>query len=142
MATSYSEGRCGRRGVVRFVAVISGLTLLSGCAGYARIRSEPPGAKVFLNDQFVGVTPVEHAVPRSEAQKDYTYRVEKDEYYPASGTLRRERCMTCPFQGFQDFPPVAVELKPATENAKRLQDARDRSRINARELKRWTEENN
>lgn len=141
MVTSYLEGRCEQRSVVRFVAVISCLTVLSGCAGYARIRSEPPGAKVFLNDQFVGVTPLEHAVPRNEAQKDYTYRVEKDEYYPASGTLRRERCMTCPFQGFQDFPPVDVELKPATENAKRLQDARNRSRINARELKSWMEEN-
>src|SRR5262245_43270347 len=93
------------RNVMRLVAIISCLILLSGCAGHAKFQSDPPGAKVFLEEQFVGVTPLEYAVPQSEAQKDFTYRIENDEYYPASGTLRREPCLTCPLQGFQEFPP-------------------------------------
>src|SRR5687767_8644360 len=43
---------------LRIVAAVTiGSTLLGACASTTVIRSNPPGAKVFLDDQPVGVTP-------------------------------------------------------------------------------------
>ncbi len=47
------------RRVVCWAVAVSGLAVLSGCVERTiRITSDPPGARVFLNDEEVGTTPV------------------------------------------------------------------------------------
>lgn len=102
--------------------VVAVAVVASGCAEYALIRSDPPAAKVIINDKFVGLTPVEYKVSRGDVKKNYSYKVEKEGYVPVNGVLRRSvapgrivaavfsMCISCAFRGFQYFPSVDVEL--------------------------------
>src|SRR5206468_4540450 len=65
------------------------LLLLVGCAGRAWVRSAPSGAKVYVNDQFVGVTPVVYSVRRPEFNGPLRYRLELDGHQPAEGQLQK-----------------------------------------------------
>lgn len=66
---------------------------LAGCAESTLIRSYPPGAKLYVNDQYIGVTPHAFTVPRQEfADHTFTARVERDGYAPAEETLQKRTC--------------------------------------------------
>lgn len=66
---------------------------LMGCAESTVIRSYPPGAKLYINDQFKGVTPQILTVPRSQfdSQK-FQVRLERDGYAPVDQTLPTRTC--------------------------------------------------
>ena len=59
------------------------------CAEHTVIRSSPPGAQVYVNDQLIGVSPAVVEVPRSELDSPHHYRVVLDGYTPAEGRLKR-----------------------------------------------------
>src|SRR5208337_911083 len=62
------------------------LVLLSafGCVENAELRTVPPGAKVYVNEKFVGLSPTTFLVGRYE---DTHYRAVLDGYAPAEGQL-------------------------------------------------------
>ena len=66
------------------VGGLVGAMLLAGCAERVLFRSAPPGAKVFVDDTYVGDTPT-HFSTRSVVLR--TYRVEMQGYPPVEGAL-------------------------------------------------------
>lgn len=135
--------------------------LLTGCAEYAEFYSDPPGARVFLNDQMIGQTPIEeYRIPRSEVTKARNYRFELTGYQPATGQLRPSvaagrivaavitLCISCSFHGFYYFKPLDVALlkDPATvaettrgspaDRLRHLDEAREKGLITEPEYER------
>jgi hypothetical protein len=50
---------CTKRNLLKTFALLSGLLALGGCVErIMKIDSDPPGARVFVNDREVGLTPV------------------------------------------------------------------------------------
>lgn len=67
--------------------------VLAGCSESAMVRSYPPGSKLFVNGEFVGVTPVVYTADRSEfSQHDFTVRLDRIGYTSAEGVLRKQVC--------------------------------------------------
>lgn len=66
------------------IAVASTLPFVASCAEVVTIRSIPPGAKVYVDGEYVGETPTKFA---TRQVIDRSYRVEKDGY-EEEGTLR------------------------------------------------------
>lgn len=60
---------------------------LSGCAERVLIKSFPPGAKAFVDGQYIGSTPAYSRISRWQVGHPHTYRVEFSDCNPATGTL-------------------------------------------------------
>jgi hypothetical protein len=56
------------------------------------IRSYPASSKVFINEQFVGITPVGYRVPSKDIDGEFRVRIERPGYATATGTLQKEVC--------------------------------------------------
>ncbi len=54
------------------------LPLLLGCSERVLIKTYPPGAKVFVNDRLVGLSPVTYSASRSEVSAPHAVRIEKE----------------------------------------------------------------
>ena len=52
--------------------------------GWIILDSDPPGASVYINDEFVGNTPLSNY---KQAYGTYQYRLESPNYYPATGVI-------------------------------------------------------
>lgn len=52
--------------------------------GWIILESEPSGASVYINDEFVGNTPLSNY---KQAYGTYQYRLESPNYHPATGTI-------------------------------------------------------
>lgn len=63
--------------------------LASGCAEYAVFRSSPSSARVYVNDEFVGLTPATMKIPRSDMGKKFYYRIEHEQCAPSTGEVRK-----------------------------------------------------
>ncbi len=72
-------------------ATLLGLAL-AGCSESTLIRSYPPGAKVYVDNQYQGVTPCGVTVPRSKFTSNVQARLERDGYEPLTATLREHVC--------------------------------------------------
>lgn len=68
-------------------AAVLALLLLSGCVTSTQIRTVPPGASVFVNDQLVGVSPVNFSTPDSAWRPPYRVRAELPGYQTVDGEL-------------------------------------------------------
>ncbi len=71
----------------RALAVL--LLTVTGCGESTLIRSQPPGATVWINDGLVGKTPVEYSVSREAFSRRQHYRLELAGYETAEGELSR-----------------------------------------------------
>ena len=73
-----------------YVMVVSGITTSPSIeaprikTGWIILDSKPQGASVFINDEFVGNTPLTNY---KQAYGTYSYRVEHPNYHPSTGTL-------------------------------------------------------
>ena len=67
----------GSRGVLA-VGVVVGL-LLTACSHRFSINSNPTGARTYVDDQFIGLTPATF-VERSGSGREYQIRLEKEGY--------------------------------------------------------------
>lgn len=74
----------------RIIALTMIIFFLSGCASATVIRSNPPGAKLYVDGQFKGETPYTY-VDRSAAGTARTVRLEKQGYEDLSGSIKREK---------------------------------------------------
>jgi len=74
--------------LLSLLLVLASATMLASCSESVMIRSEPPGAKAYVNDGLVGTTPFVFSVQRGDLQHSYSLRLEKDGYEPYTDTLR------------------------------------------------------
>jgi hypothetical protein len=57
------------------------------------VRSYPPGSKVYVNGDFVGVTPVVYTVGGAKfTGREFPVRIERTGYAPADSVLRKQTC--------------------------------------------------
>jgi hypothetical protein len=68
-------------------AAVVALFALTGCAESTLIRSQPTGASVWINEAFVGTTPVEYTASRASFAHPHRYRLELAGYQTAEGAL-------------------------------------------------------
>lgn len=109
---------------MRAVAMLATLAMVSGCAERFAVRTYPTGAKVTVNDQVIGITPVNMYVPRGDLQKEYRYRIEKENYVTIDGAVRPRVApgrivgaiftagILLAFRGIRAIPEVITELTP------------------------------
>ncbi len=90
-ATRPMEGdvKAAIRGAV-LVAFVVGVATLTGCTEATQIRSYPAGSKVYINDAFVGLTPMPYRVASADIGRDYRVRIEHQGYLSAEGMLKKE----------------------------------------------------
>ena len=104
--------------IVLYLVVLSSF----GCgAETAALRTTPPGAKIFVNDKFVGVSPTTFTIGRNDGTH---YRAVLDGYAPAEGQLESriapERVFASfvtvgffsIFMGWHHYPTTYVDLGP------------------------------
>ncbi len=142
----------------RLTASLLCVALLAGCTQTMVFRSDPPGARVSLDGQFVGITPARYALPERPLPDVLHYRIERGGYLPQEGELRPTFAVGRMFGAIftvgilyafrnpyvyaqvHDFAlaPVSdrdVEKEPlrVDERLRRLQDLRDRGLITEQE---------
>ena len=89
-----------------YILIVSGITASPSIetsrirTGWIIIDSEPTGASVFINDEFVGNTPLTNY---KQAYGNYSYRVECPNYHSSSGTIELNSSKV----------EKTIELKPA-----------------------------
>jgi hypothetical protein len=64
------------------------LALASACAHRTRILTQPPGASVFIADQFTCITPCMHSTPATELEDRTPLRLEREGYEPVTAELQ------------------------------------------------------
>jgi uncharacterized membrane protein len=151
---------CGRHGSVLLLGAVVGL---SGCAEHVRIRSGPSRANVAVNGTPIGITPVDYSVSRSDLDKPYEVRVEKDGYEPVTTTLRTRLAkgrvtgafftlgILWAFRSMYYIEPVFAQLKPVAaptaeqdrllgESLRNLRELHQRGEISDEEFRRRQQE--
>lgn len=83
----------------RLVSIVSALALLSsGCVSSTLINSIPPGAKVYVDGQLLGVAPVTQK-DTAAAGSSKTVVLKLDGYKDHTGTIRKEEVEVGPLIG-------------------------------------------
>lgn len=115
-----------RKFATPLLLLLAGTTLLSSCASTTLIQSTPAGAKVYLNDQAVGVTPYRHTDTEIVGSTT-TVRLEKEGYQTLNTSFSRDEevdvgaiiggvFLTVPFLWVMKYKPVhSYELSPAVD---------------------------
>ena len=62
--------------------------ILAACADSTLIRTEPPGAAIYVRKNFVCLSPCEYSAPRSEFSPHTPLRIEKTGYQPIETELK------------------------------------------------------
>lgn len=74
----------------RLVACVSiALLTTAGCSESTRIQTSPQGARVYVDNVLVGVSPTVYSVSRAEFSQPHVCRAELDGYAPAEEPLRK-----------------------------------------------------
>src|SRR4030095_186960 len=74
-------------------AVLVACCLVAGCSESAMVRSYPPGSKLYVNGELVGITRVFYTIDSSEfSTRDFAVRVDRTGYTSAEGVLRKQLC--------------------------------------------------
>lgn len=71
---------------LRHAACLAALLWPAGCTHHIMVRSEPTGARLWVDSVEVGATPVEFAENRGRAEP-YKLRLEKPGYLPKETTV-------------------------------------------------------
>jgi len=67
--------------------------VVARCSEAVMVRSYPPGSKLYVNGQFVGVTPAVYTVGRSDFSKgDFAVRLDRTGYTSTDGVLSKQIC--------------------------------------------------
>src|SRR6266404_7026234 len=66
---------------------VASAAVLAGCSPSVMIRSEPPGAKAYVDDVLVGTTPFDFSVKRSDLKSSYRLRLEKGGFEHSDQTI-------------------------------------------------------
>lgn len=114
----------------RSAGVLALAAVLCGCAAETlTIKSSPPGAEVFINDQLVGHTPVVWTVSREEHGIRHRVRIEDEGYQPYETEARTvvsdgriavailTSAISLAFQKPTYYPPIDATLIPLGDRA-------------------------
>ena len=136
------------RAIIPTIILTSALLLAAGCANLRRIivTSEPAGARVFLNDQEIGVTPAEASF---KFYGTYSVRLDKPGYEPIVTTRKASApvhewpgldlvATVIPYR-FTDRQQWHFDLTPALETQLDERDLEDGLRERAREVREQLE---
>ena len=75
------------------LALIAPLALVAGCAESTLIRSYPMGARISVNGNFIGTSPVVFSVPRNQfTTQEFTVTAEHPGFEPGRATLQKQTC--------------------------------------------------
>ena len=77
------------RQIIKIGISIAVLISLIGCNTLVRIESEPPGADVYINEQYIGETPVEKSLS-DFVGNDYRVRLELEGHQEIRTELEKE----------------------------------------------------
>jgi len=109
---------------LKFVLLLfAPVVLAMGCAEPVRIRSWPAGAKIYVDDQYVGTSPAVTKIPRSLVTNPHTWRIEFRNCDVAEGRLQTRvpgrrvagyiftLGIVAIFKGPHEFLPIDVEMQ-------------------------------
>ncbi len=68
--------------------MLAGLVFLSSCVSSTVISSEPPGAKLYINDEYMGLTPYTYSDTKITGMTNFV-RLEKEGYEPLHTAFSR-----------------------------------------------------
>lgn len=114
-------------GLIATVGFLIILLLFGSCASTTMLRSEPSGAKVYMNEEPVGTTPYSHTDTRIVGSRTEV-RMEKEGYRPFTTTLIRNEevnvgaiigtvLVLIPVLWIMDYKPAhTYELEPLSGN--------------------------
>ncbi len=71
----------------RLLPLLAVALTLIGCAESVLVKSYPPGAKAYVDDQLIGSTPAFTQIERNQVSKPHSWRVESRDCETASGQL-------------------------------------------------------
>ena len=75
------------------LALIAPLALVVGCAESTLIRSDPMGARISVNGNVIGTSPVVFSVPRDQfTAQEFTVTAEHPGYEPGRSPLQKRTC--------------------------------------------------
>ena len=133
----------------RAVGIVVLCSTLVACSESTVVRSYPPGAKLYMNGHFEGLTPIVYTASRGEYSKGvFRARLEREGYAPLEENLRIGVCggriagaiftvgivflfkgPTC-FRSPQDFAlaPVAAQAQPSEDGGARQPSMEERLR--------------
>ena len=99
----------------KLIASTMVILFLFGCASATVIKSNPPGAKLYLNGQSMGETPYTYA-DRAAAGTMRTVTLKYEGYKDFNGTIKREQLsvgaliggifLLIPFIWILEYPPL------------------------------------
>ena len=69
--------------------LLAGAVLITSCSSTTLIQSNPPGAKVYLNDEAVGTTPYTHKDKKIVGTTTIV-KLEKEGYQPLTTSFSRD----------------------------------------------------
>ncbi len=80
-----------RSRVGNVVSLLACLMSVSACSESVAIRTQPPGASVYVDGKLVGIAPVVYTVPRAQfGEHPNLCRVEMEGYAPTEDKLRTQ----------------------------------------------------
>jgi hypothetical protein len=107
------------------VVFLALLVLVTGCTSTTQIQSVPPGAKVYVDEEFLGTTPYMYSDQKVVGSTIHL-RLEKEGYEPLQTTIQRNEeadagaivagiFLLFPFIWTMKYKPVhTYELVPVT----------------------------
>ncbi|MDD4757368.1 MAG: PEGA domain-containing protein [Lascolabacillus sp.] len=110
------------------VVLLAALILFASCSSTTLIQSNPSGAKVYMNEEYMGVTPLSYSDTKIVGSTT-SLRIEKEGYEPLYTYLTRNEevdagaiigglLIWVPFLWTMKYKPVHnYELKPLNYNA-------------------------
>jgi hypothetical protein len=98
------------------ILAVAAILFLAGCTSMTQIQTIPPGAKVYLNDEFGGESPCTMSDSKIIGSTTYV-RIEKPGYYPLETVIvRTEEIDAAPVVCGLIFTPIwwlwAMKYKP------------------------------
>ena len=77
------------RSIALFTAGTCAFTLGLGCSHTVTVKTEPPGADVFVDDEYIGQSPAQFTETTGSGGKTREVAVELDGYAPVERTVRQ-----------------------------------------------------
>ncbi len=68
--------------------LLSACFILIGCGSYQTIRTDPPGAAIFVDGEHIGESPATYSFSTSGFRYNYKVRAEMKGYYPAEEAVK------------------------------------------------------
>jgi hypothetical protein len=83
------------------------VALLVGCSSAAMIRTEPPGANIYVDDTPIGKSPISYSFSTTGLRYSYKIRAELEGFYPEEQVTQSHTN----FWGSVSWPDIFLRLR-------------------------------